>query len=270
MESRPRRGPPLSGEGVKAPVSARPCGREFRWYHGLLFALSRKARGVFILGGEYVEFEICLEDYAVEDFAAFWHGFMEKTPGAPPPNTIPPKPVLAAGRFFSWFFIVMGPLCIVNSLWQGKSMRMEGGGLFIWFLNLGLTTPLGGVLVIAFGALCLRQIRRDAKSPSESRAPSCPRWAKRAWKRYQAAPRLRSCRFDGEGCWIYDAQSDHRYDYGLLDKLWEDAGHYYLVLPGCRIYILPKRSFAKGVTEDLPALWQERTGKQVLPVSPVH
>lgn len=210
-----------------------------------------------------MEFEIGLEDYAIGDFAAFWHGFLEKKPGDPAHNHVPPGPVLAMGRFFSWFFLGLGPLCIFNSLWQGEKMRLEGTGPFLWLLNLGLTTPLGGMLVSAFGALCLRQIRSAPCSP-DPMAPPYPRWARRAWKRYRsAAPNLRSCRFDGEGCWIYDAQSDHRYDYGMLEALWEDAGRYYLVLPHSQIYILPKRSFILGAPEDLPAFWTDRTGKTV-------
>ena len=219
-----------------------------------------------------MEFEIRLEDYIIGDFAAFWHGCMRKRPGEPSPDAPPPKPMLAAGRFCSWFFIVMGPLCISNSLWQGQSMCLEGTGAAIWFLNLCLTTPLGGVLVVVFGVLCLWQLRKNAESPSDPMSPPYPRWAKRAWKRYRAraALGLRSCRFNGEGCWLHDAQSDHRYDYGMLEQLWEDAGHYYLVLPRSQIYILPKRSFTKGAPEDLPALWQERTGTPVLPVSPAR
>lgn len=211
-----------------------------------------------------MELEIQL-DYTIQDFAAFWHGFIKKRPQDPSPNAVPPKPVLAAGKFFCWFFLALGPLCIFNSLWQGESMRMEGEGLFIRIMNLGLTTPLGGVTAMAFGGLCLRQIRKDAQSPPDPTAPPYSRWVQKAWKQYQSNPSLRSCRFDGEGCWIYDARSDHRYDYEALENLWEDGGRFYLVLPGRpqRMYILPKRAFSTGAPEDLPALWRERTGKLV-------
>ncbi|MEY8386669.1 YcxB family protein [Oscillospiraceae bacterium 38-13] len=212
-----------------------------------------------------MEFEIRL-DYTIEDFADFWYGFVRKKPGRPlSASDDPPAWARALGCFFCWFFIVMGIVSVVNSLVQGRSMYEEKLG---FLMNLFLTTPLGGVLEIAFGALGLRALRQA--SAGYLLHPPYARWVRRMWKKYQETGPLYSCRFTGDGCWVHDSKSDHRFDYACLNRLWEDGGHFYLELQGKpqRIYILPKRSFTEGTAGDFPAFWTERTGKQVLPATP--
>lgn len=142
---------------------------------------------------------------------------------------------------------------------------MEDFGLLF---NLCLATPLGGALEIAFGAWGLRALRQAPAS--YLLRPPYARCVRNMWKRHQSNGPLYSCRFTEDGCWVHDCKSDCRFDYDYLDKLWEDMEHYYLELPGKpqRIYILPKRGFTAGAPEDLPALWRERTGKQVLRLNP--
>ena len=95
------------------------------------------------------EFKIDL-DYTRDDLTAYWYGFVWKRAGKPLSlSDDPPQWARKLGRFFCWFFIVMGAVSIVNSLVQGQRMRTEEAGL-LW--NLMLSTPLGGVLEIAFGA----------------------------------------------------------------------------------------------------------------------
>ncbi len=211
-----------------------------------------------------MDFEIRL-DYTIEDFVAFWYGFVRKKAGEPLRRANdPPGWARSLGRACAWFFLVMGAVSIVNSLVQGQRMRMDGMGL-LW--NLMLTTPLGGMVEIAFGWLALRALRQ---APAEYllRPPYDP-WVRRTWKKYRESGPLYSCRFAEDGVWIHDSKSDHRYDYGFLETLWEDGDRFYLALPGrSGAYILNKARFTAGEPEELPAFWRERTGKAVLPVTP--
>lgn len=212
-----------------------------------------------------MEFEIKL-DYTIEDFAFFWYNFVRKKAGKPLSRSDdPPRWAMALGRFFSWFFIGMGIVSIVNSLVQGRSMYMEGAGFF-W--NLLLTTPLGGILEIAFGVLALRGLRLTPAS--YLLRPPYARWVRSAWKKFQAGDNEGVCRFTEDGCWFHGSKSDFRCDYDYLEKLWEDEAHYYLELPEkpWRMYMLPKRGFTVGAPEDLPAFWEARTGKPVLEATP--
>lgn len=210
------------------------------------------------------EFKIDL-DYTRDDLTAYWYGFVWKRAGKPLSlSDDPPQWARRLGRFFCWFFIVMGAVSIVNSLVQGQRMRTGEAGL-LW--NLMLSTPLGGVLEIAFGAGCLRALGQD---PAERRkAPPYPRWVERTWKKYRESGRLYSCRFTEEGIWIHDSRSDHRYDYEFIEALWEDADRFYLVLSNrAGSYILNKARFITGDPADLPAFWQAHTGKTVGVVTP--
>ena len=212
-----------------------------------------------------MEFEIKL-DYTVEDFAAYWYGFVRKRAGKPLSRSDdPPKWARGLGKFFSWFFIVMGVVSVLNSLLQGRRMYSEELGLLFSLL---LAPPLGGALEIAFGVFCLRALRQG---PQEYlMKPPYSRWVRRSWKRYQETGPMYSCRFTEDGVWVHDCRSDHRFDYAFLDNLWEDGEHFYLQLSGRPgpVYILPKRGFTEGVPEDLPAFWKERTGKDVLAATP--
>ena len=211
-----------------------------------------------------MEFEISL-DYTIEDLAAFWYGFIRKKAGKPLSlSDDPPKWARGLGCFFCGFFIVMGAVSVVNSLIQGRRMYMEEAGL-LW--NLFLTTPLGGLVEMAFGGWGL-WVLRQAPAAYLLRPPYS-RWVRNAWKKYQAGGPLYRCQFAGDGVWVHDSKSDHRYDYEFIEALWEDPERFYLVLSNrAGAYILSKARFTTGAPADLPAFWQARTGKPVLPATP--
>jgi len=185
-----------------------------------------------------MEFEIRM-DCTIEDFDACWKAFYLKKPGTPGRKQASPRTHRNAGLFF----LVMGVL-------TAFVLRPPARGLGI---AAGLMEMVLGLMLL-YSGFCLGSPR------------SSSRWAKRAWKQYQAGGDIYSCRFTQEGVWIYDSKSDHRYDYDALDALWEDAERFYLMMPGNRAYILRKDAFVRGRPEDLPACWNERTGKTAEPV----
>lgn len=185
-----------------------------------------------------MEFEIKM-DYTIEDFDAYWKAFFRKRPETSGRKQASPR----MHRNTGLFFLVMGVLTVLV-------LRPLAAGL-------GLVS---GLMEIVLGLMLLYSGHYLSHPPSSSR------WGKKAWKQYQDSGDLYSCRFTGEGVWVYDSKSDHRYGYEALEALWEDAERFYLMLPGNRAYILRKNAFVRGRPEDLPAYWNEWTGKTAEPV----
>ena len=176
-----------------------------------------------------MEFEISM-DYTPEDFEAFWRTFGRKKPDTPERKQASPGMhrnvglLFLAGGLLSWVWV--SPLLGIPELILGGLLVYSG-----WYLG---------------------------------RPGAASRWAEKAWKKYREGERLKACRFTEEGVWILGGESC-RYDYETLEALWEDGERFYLALPGRRpaYYILNKRRFTAGAPEDLPTLWQERSGKPV-------
>lgn len=174
-------------------------------------------------------FEISL-DYTVEDFEAYWRAFVWKKPGTPAQKQASPRMHRNAGLVF----LATGALS------------------WIW------VSPLVGVPELILGGLLIYSGWYTGRPEAASR------WARRVWKKYRESGQLYECRFAEDDVWVRGSKSDHRYDYETLEALWEDAERFYLVLSGCGgTYILSKERFTAGAPEDLPGLWEERTGRPV-------
>lgn len=174
-----------------------------------------------------MEFEIRL-DYTVEDFEAYWQAFVRKRPGTPAQKQASPRMHRNAGLVF----------------------LVIGAASWIW------VTPLMGIPELILGGLLVYSGWYFGRPGAASR------WAKKTWKKYQESGRLYQCRFTDGGVWVHDSRSDHRYDYEFIEALWEDADRFYLVISRkTGTYILNKAKFTEGDPSDLPALWQEQTGK---------
>ena len=177
------------------------------------------------------QFEIKL-DYAIEDFDAYYRSFVWKKPEKPGQKMASPRTHVIVG-------LVLLATGLLATLW-------------LYTLLMGVFEIVLGVLLLISGFHLYRP-----------QPQSCSRWAKRAWKKYQASGQLYYCRFTEDGCWVNDSQSDHCYNYDALEALWEDTERFYLAIPGNRYYILHKRFFTQGAPEEFPAFWEARTGKSV-------
>lgn len=174
-----------------------------------------------------MEFEISL-DYTIEDLEAYWRAFVWKKPEVPEQKRASPRMHRNAGLVF----LALGAL------------------FWIW------GTPLAALPELIVGGLLLYSGWYFGRPGAASR------WANKNWKKLQESGRLYQCRFTEDGVWVHDSKSDHRYDYEGLEALWEDADRFYLVLSRRGgTYILNKSRFTAGAPEDLPAWWEEQTGK---------
>lgn len=178
-----------------------------------------------------MEFEIKL-DYTIEDFDAYYLSFIWKRPERPGQKLASPRAHVILGLMF----VAIG---LLAAIW-----------LHMLFM---------GAFILGTGALFLISGFRL----SRPRPQFCTRWAKRMWKKYQASGQLYHCRFTEDGCWTYDSKSDHRYNYDVLEALWEDPERFYLAISENRFYILRKSAFVQGAPADFPAFWEARTGKPV-------
>ena len=175
-----------------------------------------------------MEFQITM-DYTVEDFEAYWRAFVWKKPETPAKKRASPR----MHRNVGLFFLAMGT---VTCIWA---------------------VPLAGVLELVLGGMLVYS------GWYLGRPGAASRWAKKAWEKYRAGGQVSQCHFTEDGVRVHDGKNEHCCDYDSLKKVWEDEGHYYLVLPQSRMYLLPKRMFTQGAPEDFPAFWRERTGKDV-------
>ena len=178
-----------------------------------------------------MEFEIKL-GYTIEDFEAYWRGFIWKKPNSPVQKTASARQMMILG-----LVILAGALLTFAMLHE----------------------PLTGILELIVGVLLLVSGFRTARPGTQSGS----RWVKQMWKAYQASGQFYNCCFTGDGCWVHDSKSDHRYDYDALEALWEDPERFYMVIPGNRFYILRKNAFVQGTPEEFSAFWKDRTGKPV-------
>ena len=181
-----------------------------------------------------MEFEVQTSNTTIEDYAAYWYGFRWKPPGKKPPKRASPQARRAAG-----------------------AVVLLGG---IAFLALGLrlderSAPVSVGMGLLFSAVGLFAAVRGV--------PQYPYWVQRAWKNDQKRGAVFTYRFNQEGLEVHAKTSDHRYDYVLLQQLWEDEGHFYLFLDQPTPFMLNKTGFTQGDPAAFPAFLQEKTGKPV-------
>lgn len=189
-----------------------------------------------------MEFEL-RPDYTVEDFAAFWYGFYDKSPGKKPIKRISDRGMWRGG----WLFL-LGGICLLAVCWLNPlELRPVPRSM------IGM-----GLVFLALGVVTLIRWRPGG-------SPVYPRWAERLWKKWSAQPPgLRwSYRFTAQGMELHNSTSDHRYDYSRLQQPWEDEGHFYLTLDQKVWHILNKSQFTKGDPDQFAAFLMEWTGKPV-------
>lgn len=173
-----------------------------------------------------MEFEIRL-DYTVEDFDAYWRAFLQKRPGASGRKQASPRMHRNAGLVF----LILGAL--------------------IWIL----ASPLLSLPELVVGGLLVYSGYTLGQSPS--------RWARRAWRKYQASGDHYSCRLTEDGVCTCGGKNGGLWSYDGLEALWEDGERFYLLTSKKAVFILRKNAFVQGAPEDLPAFWTGRTGKPV-------
>ena len=204
---------------------------------------SRRTWGVFLWEDGLVEFEV-QPDYTVEDYAAFWYGFLGKRRGKREVRRLSDRGMrlggvvfLLAGGFLLWVY------------WFNP-LEFQPVPLFLVWMGLAWLA-LGGVTLVQW-------------CPGRSE-PVQPRWAKRAWERWAAQdPGLRwSYRFTPAGMEMANRVSEHRFDYSQLQQLWEDGGHFYLTLDQRVWHILNKSQFTRGDPACFAAFLEERAGRPV-------
>ena len=176
-----------------------------------------------------MEFEIRL-DYTLEDFDAYWRAFLLKRPETGGRKRASPRMHRNAGLVF----LILGAL--------------------IWIL----ASPLLSLPELVVGGLLVYSGYVLGQTPS--------RWAKRAWKQYQASGDHYSFRFSQGGARTCGGSSDSHWPCDSLEALWEDGERFYLLTSKNAVCILRKDAFLQGAPEDLPACWTEWTGKPVEPV----
>lgn len=185
-----------------------------------------------------MEFDIRL-DYTMDDFQAYWQAYTWKRQQQNRPEARK-TPKTASPKQLTWlgvFFLAAGILTAV----------MMSVGMGVLEMLLGVLLMIGGW---------------RGKHPKKSGKPSYSRWTRQVWKKHQETGPLYNCCFTDDGVWVHDSRSDHRYDYGALEALWEDESYFYLLLSTAQgACILRKDAFTKGNPEDLPSYWQSRTGK---------
>lgn len=189
-----------------------------------------------------MEFEVW-QNYTVEDFAAFWYGFYDKSPGKKPVSRISDRGMRLGG----WLFLAAGGLLLAVCALNPLHFEPVPGAV------IGM-----GLAFLALGVVTLVQWR-----PGD--APVHPRWAVRAWKKWsRQEPGLRwRYRLTPEGLELHNSSSDHRYDYSHLRPVWEDEGHFYLSLDGQVWHILSKSQFTQGDPTRFAAFLKEQTGRPV-------
>lgn len=181
-----------------------------------------------------MEFEVQSSNTTIEDFAAYWLGFRWKQPGKKPPKQVSRRTQTA----LNWVMLLGGVLLLVLNLRYRE-----------------YSTPYTTLFCLAISALGLFTVIRGT--------PEYPYWVQRAWKNYQKHGEAYTYRFTPEGFEIHGKTSDHRYDYSLLQQLWEDEGHFYLFLDQPTPFMLNKTGFTQGGPEAFPAFLQEKTGKPI-------
>lgn len=171
-----------------------------------------------------MEFEIRL-DYTVEDFDAYWKAFLLKQPGTGGRKRASPRMHRNAGLVF----LILGAL--------------------IWLL----VNPLLSLPELVVGGLLVYSGYILGQTPS--------RWAKRAWKKYQASGDHYSCHLTEDGVRTCGGRSDGSWSYDSLEGLWEDGERFYLLTSKNAVFILRKNAFVQGAPEDFREFLEKQLGK---------
>lgn len=177
-----------------------------------------------------MEFEIRL-DYTVEDFDAYWRAFLQNRPGAGGRKQASPRMHRNAGLVF----LILGAL--------------------IWLL----ADPLLSLPELVVGGLLVYSGYILGQTPS--------RWAKRAWKQYQASGDRYSCRLTEDGVQTFGGRSNSSWTYDSLESLWEDGERFYLLTSKNAVFILRKNAFVRGAPEDFGEFMEKQMGK---PAERIH
>lgn len=179
-------------------------------------------------------FEVQTSGTTIDDFAAYWLAFRWKQPGRTPPKQVSRR----TQTVLNWAMLLGGALIFALGLWLRE---------------------YGTTYITVFGLLCivlgLFTVIRGT--------PEYPYWVQRNWKNYQARGEDCTYRFTQNGFEVHAKTSDHRYDYALLQQLWEDEGHFYLFLGQPMPFMLNKSGFTQGNPAAFSVFLQEKTGKPV-------
>ncbi len=182
-----------------------------------------------------MEFEVQTSGTTIDDFAAYWLAFRWKPPGKKPPKQASPRARRLAG-----FVVLLG-------------------GAAIFALNLwldALSTPYTSFMGILFFAVGLFAVIQGV--------PEHPYWVRTAWKKYQKRGDVFTYRFTPKSFEVHAKTSDHRYDYTLLQELWEDEGHFYLLFQSQHTpFMLNKTGFTQGDPTAFAPFLEEKTGKPI-------
>ena len=181
-----------------------------------------------------MEFEVQTSGTTIDDFAAYWRGFRWKQPGKKPPKQASPRAQKLAG----WVLLLGGVAFLALNLWLEAH-----------------ATPYTTFLCLLFSALGLFAVIRGT--------PEHPYWVRKAWNLYQKRGESYTYRFTQDSFEVHGKSSDHRYDYSLLQQLWEDEGHLYIFLDQRAPFMLNKSGFTQGNPAAFSVFLQEKTGKPV-------
>lgn len=188
------------------------------------------------------EFEI-QADYNMEDFFAFWRGFVQSRAGKPAWSR---AEALRGG--VSCF--LLGAALVGLYFWLEWTLDITIGRRYFLFL--------GGILFLA-GALAIFRNRKET---------AYPHWVKSAYKKYQEIGEHDLFCFSEQGFEAYGPGVDHHYDFSAIQTMWADEDHFYADLGKNSIYMLPHHNFTLGNPADFPAFWIAQTGRPVQPLNP--
>lgn len=190
------------------------------------------------------EFEIQM-DYTVEDFYAYWKGFVQSKAGKPAWSQSRAEALRGGISCF-----LLGAALIAGSFWLEWTLDVRIGSK--WFLF------LGGILILA-GIVVIVRNRKEA---------AYPYWVTSAYKKYQQLEERDIFCFSDKGFEAYGPGVDHHYDFSAIKTVWADEEHFYVDMGKNTFYMLPHHNFTLGSPAEFPAFWIAHTGRPVLPVSP--
>lgn len=221
------------------------CGRhpEFRWYHGQLFALSRKAQGFFCEKEMDMKYEVHMT-YAKPDITALVRAiYARRTSGKYAKGL---KTVYLVGSIWFLWAGIFGLIQLAGNAEEIIGDTGAGGALSVY---------LPGVLLILFGAWLLSYVL-------------APHWLQRQllWKQYVRKGLAVTYAFGEERLTEQTLVSDQSFDYSLVETVLEDGEHYFLFVDAMSAHILKKQNFIQGDPEEFRTFIEQKTGKSSVQV----
>ena len=110
-----------------------------------------------------------------------------------------------------------------------------------------------GLLLIAYSVYRLVVIITDRPFLSE----------RRCWKNYSNKGQTITYRFGDDRFEEHMEQSDHSYEYSIVESVYEDKKRFYLFVNRQSAHIIRKEDFRHGAPDDFRAFIEEKTGLRV-------